>query len=200
MHGLVNRALQCFLADIYGSARWGLIARNALVDGGGFEAMLIYDDAVTDAVLAAASDTLGKPRDALLEDLGTYLVSHPNMCRLRRLLRYGGDGFVDFLHSLDDLAGRARLAVPDLDMPQLHLHEVGGGAYRLECRASPPDLCLVVLGALRAMADDYGALAFAELENAPDSAAPCQPRHISIFVHSTKFAQGRGFDLSAASA
>lgn len=200
MHGLVNRALQSFLSDTYGADRWRTIARAAGLDGTGFEAMLTYDDAVTAGLLDAASEALQKPPSDLLEDLGTYLVSHPNMARLRRLLRFGGDGFVDFLHSLDDLPGRARLAVPDLDVPAMVLTERGDGLYRLECRADPRDLCHVVLGALRSMADDYGALAFVEFADQDIVGdASAKVRTIEITLHSTSFSAARSFDLSACS-
>ncbi len=72
----------------------------------------------------------------LLEDLGTYLVSHPNVQGLRRLLRFGGAGFIDFLHSLDELHDRARLAVPDLDLPQLELRDHGSADLLADRNAS----------------------------------------------------------------
>lgn len=198
MHGLVNRALQCLLIDTYGVGRWTSIAHAAMVDTSGFEAMLVYDDAITETVLAAASNELRKPVEDLLEDMGTYLVSHSNMGRVRRLLRFGGDGFEDFLHSLDDVPGRARLAVPDLVIPAMILSDLGEGRYSLECRARPAWLCHIVLGALRTMADDYGALAFVEFaaDRKPKDNDRCQ---IDITLLSVDFSAGRSFELSEVS-
>ncbi len=195
MHGLVNRALQCLLIDTYGVDRWSAIARAATVDAAGFEAMLVYDDAVIESVLATASAELRKPVEELLEDMGTYLVSHTNMGRVRRLLRFGGDGFEDFLHSLDDVPGRARLAVPDLVVPAMVLSDMGEGRYSLECRARPAWLSHIVLGALRTMADDYGALAFVEFApgHSPKESDRCL---IDITLLSVDFSAGRSFQLS----
>ena len=119
MHGLINRSIQCFLRDTYGENIWREIALGADLGFDSFEALLRYDVAQTEAVLRAASRTLSKSRDVVLEDVGTYLVSNPNVQALRRLLRFGGESFVDFLHSLDQLHERAKLAVPDLRLPVL---------------------------------------------------------------------------------
>ena len=121
MHGLVNRSIQCFLRDTYGAAAWAHVVREAGLGFDSFEAMLNYETAMTEAVLVAAARVLGRPRESVLEDLGTYLVSHENTQALRRLLRFGGVTFDDFLHSLEDLPERARLALTDLDLPALTL-------------------------------------------------------------------------------
>ena len=73
MHGLVNRSLQCFLRDTYGTATWERVAQTAGVGPEGFEAMLRYDDRVFDRTLDAAARVLERPGmtearlDALLE-------------------------------------------------------------------------------------------------------------------------------------
>ena len=95
---------------------------------------------------------LDRPKEAVLEDLGTYLVSHPNVEALRRLLRFGGETFIEFLHSLDDLPGRARLAVEDLDLPDMELREHGGSSYSLTCHSFGSGFGHVMLGILRALA------------------------------------------------
>ena len=162
MHGLINRSLQSFLRDTYGAATWADVAREARLGVDGFEPMLTYDPALTEAVLATAARLLNRPPDSLLEDLGTYLVSHPNTERVRRLLRFGGESFDDFIHSLEDLPERARLALPDLHLPELNLVSCGAGRYRLSIMAPIRGAGLVMMGLLRAMADDYGALVLME--------------------------------------
>lgn len=185
MHGLVNRSLQCFLRDTYGVPLWGDIAEATGVGAQGFEAMLSYDDALTDAVLDTAAKALSKPRAALLEDWGMFLVS---LEPLRRLLRFGGVGYVDFLQSIDELPDRARMAVPDLDMPELILTPRGVDHFVLTCRAANPGFAQVFAGILRAMADDYGALALIDLAEGGDT--------IVIELLQSRFAAGRAFDLA----
>lgn len=196
MHGLINRAMELFVRDTYGRATWGEIACRADLVPPEFEAMLTYPDAVTTAVLSAVSEVLGKPEEDVLEDIGTYLVSHPTAEALRRLLRFSGSDFVDFLHSLDDLPARARLAVSELDLPPIELRE--GGAQMFSVRVGAGDPCCfsfghVLIGLLRAMADDYGALVFLEHTGRQSGVETVQ-----IQLLETAFAEGRSFTLGAA--
>jgi len=192
MHGLINRSLECFISTTYGTPVWQDVVRRAGLGFDRFEAMFEYDDTLTYAVLEAASTCLSKPREILLEDLGTYLVSNPANESLRRLLRFGGDSFVEFLHSLDDLQGRAKLAVPELELPRITLlGGRGSDSYRLICKGPPRGFGRVMRGVLRAMADDYGALVLLEDINGE---AGCE--EIVITLVQSGFADGRDFRLA----
>lgn len=193
MHGMINRALQSFLRDTYGPEAWTKITIGAGIEGGGFEAMLSYPDDMTEAVLATAAAHLDTPRAMILEDLGTYLVSDPGMEPLRRLLRFGGTSFLEFLYSLDDLPDRARLAVSDLDLPRLELVEDERNRFLLHCRGGWPGFCCVMQGVLRAMADDYGALVMLDTVCGGGKAATLQIQLLDM-----RFAEGRDFSLKGA--
>lgn len=192
MHGLINRAIQSFLFDTYGQPAWSVVAREADLPSSGFEPMLPYAPEVTERLLSAAERVLNRPRDGMLEDLGTYLVSHPNREGLRRLLRFGGVDFLDFLHSLEDLPDRARLALPDLDLPDMVLTDAGGDRFMLTCRYGLDGVGHVALGLLRAMADDYGALVLLDhLGTGSDGEV------VAIHLLDRQFAAGRRFRLAA---
>ncbi|TCO73976.1 heme NO-binding domain-containing protein [Rhodovulum euryhalinum] len=192
MHGLLNRAIQCFLVDTYGGKCWTHVARVAGVEPGGFEAMLTYEDSLTDAVLHAAVAHVGLTREMLLEDLGTYLVSHSDHEALRRLLRFGGETFLEFLFSLEDLPDRTRLAVPDLEMPELELAEDGEKGFLIQCRGGWPGAEFVLQGMLRAMADDYGALALLDVTDRRRDGAT-----LTVSLLDATFHSGRSFSLVA---
>jgi len=192
MHGLINRAIQCFLAETYGTECWSHVARVAGVEPGGFEAMLTYEDALTEAVLEAAILRLGLPREMILEDLGTYLVSNHGFEALRRLLRFGGENFLEFLFSLDDLPERARLAVPDLELPEIELAEDAEEGFVIHCRGGWPGMEFILQGMLRAMADDYGALALLDvIARGPGGAT------LTVNLLDDSFHAGRSFSLAA---
>ena len=195
MHGLINRSVQGFLQDTYGDAVWAAILRKADLPHDGFEPMLSYPPEETTAVLNAAALVLHRPVEGILEDMGTYLVSHPNAQTVRRLLRFGGGSFVDFLHSLGDLPDRARLALPDLNLPRLDLMDMGGGIYRLSCEMLLPGVGHAVVGLLRAMADDYGALVL--LDHLGPADAPEEDRVVvQIHLLSQTHAEAKAFHLS----
>ncbi len=198
MYGLVNRSIQCFVEDTYGRMVWERIiadARSEVVD---FEAMLSYDDALTGQVIEATAKHLSRDRSGLLEDLGSYLVTHQHMEAVRRLLRFGGHTFEDFLQSLDDLHDRVKLAVPDLELPFLTLEQQSEESYTVACRFSEPGYGAVLLGMLRALADDYGVLVLLDLEDANDGEAPYELLKVNLLE--TSFASGRSFSLAGQAA
>lgn len=192
MHGLIPAAIQRFLVVTYGGAIWAEIADKAAVPDGGFEAMLSYPENVVDHTLAAAAERLEKDQASLLEDLGIFLISHPDVPALRRLLRFCGASFSDFLNGLEDLSDRAHLAVPGLDVPSLELNPLGGKRYRIEYVWHRADGIHVVAGVLRAMADDYGVLAFSEIKMTEEG----RP-YLEVSILEREFAAGREFDLGA---
>lgn len=191
MHGLINRSFEGFLRITYGAELWAAIVEDIDAGFDQFEPVLHYDDALSYRMLDSAASRLGKAPETLLEDFGTFLVAAPDAERVRRLLRFGGVDYEDFLASLEDLRGRARLAVPDLDLPQLELDDRGGGLYRLTCHAPNKGFGHVYLGLLRALADDYGALVLIDFEGEADGAEV-----LSIRLADADFAEGRAFDLA----
>lgn len=193
MHGIICRAFEGFVRTAYGEALWRRV-RDGLDPGfDGFEPMFHYDDALVDRFVRLCAAQLGKPREALLEDFGTYLVAGVASDRVRRLLRYGGLDYVDFLQSLEDLPGRATLAVPDIGLPELALSEDEDGRFRLSVRACFEGGGHVVAGLLRALADDYGALVVLDQVCAAEGRAT-----ILIDLLESAYSEGRGFDLSDA--
>ncbi|MBY6056690.1 heme NO-binding domain-containing protein [Leisingera daeponensis] len=192
MHGLINRAIQAFVTSTYGADRWEEVMDEAGLGFTEFEAMLFYTEEQSGSMLAAMEKVLARPLPEMLEDMGTFLVSNPQVEALRRLLRFGGVNYVEFLHSLDDLPDRARLAVSDLHLPGLELLEQAPDQFELICQPGLPGYASVLMGVLRAMADDYGDLVFLDHSGTHGGAEV-----ISITLVETKFAAGREFDLGA---
>lgn len=193
MHGLILKTLQVFVQDTYGPDSWADIADQAALDAPEFEAMLNYPKEIFSDVLQAGEKVLNKPWEAILEDVGTYLVSHPNSEGLRRLLRFGGVDFTEFLHSLDDLPDRARLAVADLKLPDLELRDLTSVQFSLKVEGDLPGFCFVIMGVLRAMADDYGALVLLDHAGGPSE----RLQLVDVTVVETAYAEGREFELGA---
>lgn len=192
MHGFINKALQRFACDTYGTGLWGRVTRSAGLDQPEVEAMMPSAPAVTEALLTAMAGALDRPREAVLEDVGTYLVSHPASEGVRRLLRFCGAEYEDFLHSLDELPDRARLAVADLDLPELDLRQTGPDHFSLSCMPPLPGFGHVLVGVLRGMADDYGALVTLAHR---DEGAGRETIEIALIL--AGYAAGRDFDLGA---
>jgi hypothetical protein len=194
MHGLVNRALQRFVETTMGAATWHQLAATALGPGfPGFEALLSCDDDATYRLLSALEAQSGTPRAVLLEDLGVFLVSHPSNDALRRLLRFGGETFCDFVLDLEDLPERVQLAVPDLVLPAIEVLEHAPGRFCVVVGPGLPGFGRVLSGVLRALADDYGALVLSELQRCDEFAC-----RIALTIAEARFADGREFRLAVA--
>ena len=198
MHGLINTAIEAFARETYGQDLWLRVSDEAGLGFTSFEAMLSYEDGVTDRTITALACLLGRARDPLLEDLGTFLVTSPTLPAIRRLLRFGGVTYEDFLHSLEDLPDRVRLAVDDLSLPGLNLIEHGQGRFVLHCDPGLDGYGHVMVGVLRAIADDYGALAMLDHQGARagDSTGG---EAISIAIIEDTYAEGRSFELGMGS-
>ncbi|RLJ59334.1 heme-NO-binding protein [Litoreibacter meonggei] len=193
MYGLVHRALQCFAQDIYGDALWDKVVAEAGHQLYEYEAMLPYPDDHLDDVLLALSDQLEKTPTQVLEDVGAYLVTHKRMETVRRLLRFGGTSFEEFLLSLDDLHDRVKLALPDLGLPQLEVEAHSGTSFSVLVKFDRPGFGAVLLGILRAMADDYGALVVLDLERSALGVEVIERVMVELFE--AEFAADRGFGL-----
>jgi Haem-NO-binding len=191
MHGLMLRSLQGYLRDMFGAPLWSAVVQDAALPGPSFEPMLRYAPGLADTVAAVAARRLGRPVEVLWEDLGTYLVTNPRYEGVRRLLRFGGVGFTDFLYSLEELPGRARLALPELDVPDLVLEELGPDRFRLTCHFQDEGAGRLIAGILTAMADDYGALVVIEHQGRAEGGDV-----IAITVLDARHASGRSFDLA----
>lgn len=193
MHGLTLRALQCFFTETYGFQTWVEICQLAQTESSSFEAMLIYDTEVLERILKAAARRVETPEDEILEDVGLFLITHPSMQAVRRLLRFGGDSLVEFLFSLEDLKDRVAVAMPDLDLPKVELHAHCSLAFSILLRHPYPGFGSVLVGALRALSDDYGTLAFIQHGGSADGFETVFAELLEI-----DFATGRDFSLVAA--
>lgn len=190
MHGLINRTIETFLRSTYGVETAETILAEAGAPEEGFESMRDYEAQLTIAVLRAATRHTGAPRDSLLEDIGTFLVWHPGFWPVRRLLRFSGASFEEFLEAFDDLPARVRMAIPELELPGLEVERESQTDFAVA--VSPPrGYGALLSGVIRAMADDYGSLA--TIDRGPAEAGG---ELLRVRLHDARFSEGRAFSLS----
>jgi Haem-NO-binding len=187
MDALLLRLLQGYVRDIFGLSVWQAVCRRSQVKTETFEPMLRYDPGTADRVVLSAAKVLGRPVETIWEDMGTHLVMNPRHEGARRLLRFGGASFSDFLLSLEEMPGRARLALPDLRLPEIAVTERDPDRFEIVCPSSTRGFPRVMVGILTAMADDYGTLCLIE----PDENAT-----ITVSILDSTHSEGRRFDLA----
>ncbi|MEM9318417.1 MAG: heme NO-binding domain-containing protein [Pseudomonadota bacterium] len=189
----MNRAFQGFLVGAYGRDLWDLVRRDAGFDFEDFEPMLTYEPALTTRLVKAAARRLEKPGKSFMEDVGTWMIANPDQSAIRRLMRFGGEDYREFLFSLDELPDRAKMAVPHLEVPEISLEQKAPNQVDLLISWPKFDLSAVALGALRAMADDYGALVLLTMQATGRLSA-----RIEVELLDVSFSEGRSFSLSGA--
>lgn len=190
MHRLVIRAVQEFLRDTYGEALLREVAACERTAAGSGEWGRADDANATkrrlrgESVISAAADILDKPAIELFEDLGAWLAQREP---IRRLLRFSGRDFKDFVLSLEELPGRVHYVIPDMEIPAIQVLREDDGTIVLTLPDSSPAWTAILGGLLRAMADDYGALGLIVVEGCG----------IEVHISDHSFTEGRDFHLGA---
>jgi hypothetical protein len=192
---MVCKALELHLRGVHGAELWRRTRIAAQLEFDSFETLSLYDDATFDRVVGAAAAQVNVPRNVLLEDLGTWLCTDPSMEAVRRLMRFSGVTYLDFLHSLDELHERARMAVPRLDLPAISLTECEQGDLSISTTWRIGGAAAALTGILRAMADDHGVLALIEA-GTTERRGPLFVERISCRVVDAGFAAPRSFTLA----
>ena len=169
MLGIINKALQSYVCDILGADDWYALCAATPLSADQYEPMLVYPDEETEVLIEAICLASGRTRDDMLEDFGNYVVSQHSSPAVRKLLRLGGETFVDFLYSLEQLHTRGAVLVPDLDLPNLRLEVAGDNQYILHCTEHKPGFGAVLQGILYAMASSYEALIVVQRGGAEDT-------------------------------
>lgn len=183
MQQLIVRAIEEFLRHTYGEDLWQRTLDHC-VDPGRPGREVAPTKAGIERLVTSAARELGKSPQEFLEDGGAWLARRE---AFRRLLRFSGRDFRDFILSLEELPGRAHFVIPDLGMPEIVVTIGDDGAIRLTLPSNTWGWTSALGGVLRAMADDYGALSLIAVE---DSA-------IVVHIPDDAFAIGRDFSLAA---
>jgi hypothetical protein len=110
---------------------------------------------------------------------------------VRRLLRFGGATFDDFLISMGDLNDRVALALPDLDLPTISVDLCATDRAVITVENRIHGFANVLQGLLRAMADDYGTLVFIDIGECDEKTS-----QIVVILIEQNFAQGAEFNLA----
>ena len=189
MDALLLRSLQGYVRDTFGLPVWQAVCRQSGLTVETFEPMLRYDSGTADRVAKGVADVLGRPVEAVWEDMGTHLVTNPRHEGVRRLLRFCGIGFADFLYSLEEMPGRTRLALAGLDLPDLQMRQIDVDKFEIFCRSNVKGIPRVLVGILTAMADDYGTLCVIETDDQHDD-------RILVRVLDSHHNTARRFDLA----
>lgn len=181
MNRLIDHALRAFLARTYGPDLARFVADETDVLRALPELPVVE---FATAGLSRAANYVSKPTSEMFEDLGAWMT---RIEPIRRLLRFSGRDFHDFLLRLEELPGRSHLVLPRLGVPALTIKAEDRSVWLIMADPAPAWQHLL-MGIVRSMADDYGALCVISVEAAG----------IRVDVCDDQFAEGRRFMLQEA--
>lgn len=156
MYGLVNKGLEHLVRKAHGDATWQRICETAGLDDHTFSAMRSYPDAVTYALVGAASRELGQSASELLEDFGEYWVLYTGREGYGPLFAMAGRSVEEVLTNLDGMHARIAYTFPEFRMPEFTCSRLAGGDLRLVYRSTREGLAPMVVGLVRGLGKHFG--------------------------------------------
>ena len=180
MYGLVNRAIKGLVVDQFGKESWERICSRAEINDAGFVAMEAYDDAITYALVGAASEELGLDAGTVLESFGEYWTLYTIEEGYGDMLTMMGSSLDEFLDNLDSMHERIRATMPDLVPPSFEREEQADGSSILHYRSERPGLAPMVQGLLHGLAKRFETELQVEYLDAP------QPGHDRFLIREVK--------------
>lgn len=152
MYGLVNRAVEGLIKEKFGEPTWTRICERAEISEPNFVAMDAYDDAITYALVGAASQELEMEPAAVLEAFGEYWTAYTIEEGYGDLLAMMGNTLEDFLENLDSMHARIGGTMPKLIPPSFEREPLDDGSSILHYRSEREGLSPMVLGLLKGLA------------------------------------------------
>ncbi len=162
MYGLVNEAVRNLVITNAGEDTWNQIRTKAGVEVESFSRMDQYPDDLTYRLVGAASEVLGAPADAIMEQFGEFWIRYTGREGYGHLFDIAGNSFRDFLFNLDALHTRVGDNFKDLRPPSFKCEDVNEQTIRMHYLTERPGLCPMVLGLLRGLADHFETEVFVE--------------------------------------
>ncbi len=151
MYGLINVAIRDLVRGRFGDQAWEAIASKAGVDESNFIRMRPNEDAVTVALVGAASDVLDIPASGVLQAFGEYWTEFTGAEGYGDMMDAAGKTLPEFLQNLDNLHTRVGTMYPDLRPPSFRCSHVTEGALDLHYQSDREGLDDLVIGLIRGL-------------------------------------------------
>jgi len=194
MHALVFKGIRGFFMALHGTTVWAKIMQDAHISDDDIDLDRLTDVALGRGLLTTGAKAMGQDMPQMLEAFGLYLTAHPTTQALRRLMRFSGADFIEFLYALPDLPPRVALAVPDLHLPRIDVADMPGGV-EVAVRDDLPGFEHILAGIIGGMADDYGALIHIEQTDCQANDDRPEYSYWAVLVIDEFHSSGRSFSL-----
>jgi hypothetical protein len=154
MYGMINEAMRRLVSETSGADTWVDIAARADAPVT-FAALSYYDDSVTYALVAAASEELATPPADLLRLFGHYWSMRVGPENYADILGATGTDVVSVLRNLDEMHARLQVLYPDLRPPSFTVADEGVDSFEVRYSSERDGLAPFVVGLLEGLGDLY---------------------------------------------
>jgi hypothetical protein len=151
MYGMVNKAIEDMVVTHHGEPCWQAIKQKAGVQTEVFIGNEGYPDAVTYALVAAASETLGLPAEKILRAFGEHWVLETAQKGYGPMMRAAGSTLGEFLAYLPHFHDRVALIYPRLEPPHFTVTDQTDHSLVLHYHSHRPGLTPFVEGLIQGL-------------------------------------------------
>ena len=181
MYGMVNKAVREMVLSKFSEATWDEVRSRAGAPHT-FVAFEQYDDAVTYALVAAASEVLEMDPTTVLRSFGQYWVTHVATKSYGDLMDRTGKSFLSFMKNLDQMHSRVAGTFPGYQPPSFRVKETGEDTIELDYYSQREGLLPFVEGLLTSLATHFSTEI--EIRHVPDDEHPMPSKRMVVTYRS----------------
>jgi hypothetical protein len=156
MYGMIHRAVRQMVTETAGAETWREIERDAAVGPREMISALVYDDAVTFAIVTASAARLGITVDDALRRFGRYWIQFNVNGPYSNIIRFIGRDIETVIANLDRMHSALLATMPDASMPSFSIVESAPGLLRVRYNSERTGLDIFVAGLMEGLLDHFG--------------------------------------------
>jgi guanylate cyclase soluble subunit beta len=157
MYGMIHRAVRQMVFDELGEDVWLALEHKLGIGPTELLTGMVYDDALTIAIISEASARLNISVDACLFEFGRYWIKYAEHGSLASIMNFTGQDLASFIKNLDRLHLAVGAAMPGARLPSFTTISKEPGRLMVEYRSDRTGLEQFVLGLFDGLITRFGA-------------------------------------------
>lgn len=168
MYGMVHTAARSMVVETMGEAAWQNVLAQADLQGEHFISGQCYSDAVTFALIDAATKVSGVNKTDLLKRFGKYWIGYTAKSSYGTMFRVGGDQLETFLTNLNRMHASVHATMPESRMPSFEMLRNEHGRIDVLYTSDRTGLTAFVEGLLKGLMEYFGETGYITHEETPE--------------------------------
>ncbi|MGI9494052.1 MAG: heme NO-binding domain-containing protein [Geminicoccaceae bacterium] len=152
MYGLVNNAIRQQVIDQEGEAAWKEIVAQAQLDIPEFDALTLYDDSTTIALVSSIAAVRECEVATVLKEIGCYWIQYASTTSFANLLTLAGNDFEQVIAGHDDMHKVMKLSLTESTPPSFSIRRLDDGRFEISYKSERAGLFPFVDGLFEGLA------------------------------------------------